>query len=182
MGETAKSYGRRIRENWFQAYCPFDQGGIDIGCHNDPVQPTFKLWDRSLGNGDATFMEGVPDNAFQTVYCSHILEHLDDPITALRNWYRITKPGGNLIVLVPHRDLYEEKKELPARFAPEHKRFYLPEQSESPCTYSFKGTILEAIPDANIIVFRVLDEGYKSNYPGHPEGEYSIEAIIKKPA
>ncbi len=38
---------------------------------------------------------------FDTVVCLNVLEHLDDPVAALRNFHRALTPGGRLIVLVP---------------------------------------------------------------------------------
>jgi SAM-dependent methyltransferase len=180
MGETQKSHAHRLQEGWFEKYAPEDKIGLDLGCHKDPLNKTFRRWDLIFGDSDATFLEGVPDNLYHTVYASHLLEHLDDPVLALKNWYRVLKPEGYLIVIVPHRDLYECKKELPSYWAPEHKFYYLPNTSEPPCTRSFFSTINEAIPEANIVLFRVLDKEYHRENQGHPQGEYAIEAIIKK--
>ena len=110
-GETSKAAARRLREGWFTKFAPDWMSGIDIGCQEDFLNHTFRRWDYRFGDPDATYMDGVPDNVFHTVYASHLLEHLDDPVVALTNWYRITRPGGHLIVIVPHRDLYEKKKE-----------------------------------------------------------------------
>jgi SAM-dependent methyltransferase len=179
--ETKKAHARRVKENWFEKYAPEHLGGIDIGCKNDPLYKTFRKWDFIFGDSDAAFMKNVNDNEFQTVYASHILEHLKDPITAIRNWFRITKMGGNLIILVPHRDLYEKRKMLPSRFNKDHKCFWLPEKSELPCTKSFKHTIIKAIPNANIISFKVLNDNWVPLHSHvHSIGEYSIEAIINK--
>jgi len=181
MAETKKSHKRRMKEGWFEKYAPPYLSGIDIGCQHDPLNHTFRRWDKIFGDGDAQKMEGVPDNQFHTAYMSHILEHLHDPVEALRNWYRICRSPGHIIVCVPHRDLYEKKKKLPSRWNGEHKTFWLPDKSEPPCTRSLRDTILEAIPNANIVLFRVLDEGFVSKGPNqHSGGEYSIEAIIKK--
>jgi ADP-heptose:LPS heptosyltransferase len=181
MGEVTKAYDRRVRENWFEAYCPEDKAGIDIGCQHDPINHTFRRWDIIFGDSDATFMQGVPDGKFWTVHASHVLEHVHHPVLALQNWYRILKRGGNLIVLVPHRDLYEKKLELPSIWNGDHKSFWLPETAEAPHTRSLKHTILEAIPNAEIISFRVLDENYYSESAAvHSQGEYSIEAVIRK--
>lgn len=181
MGEVSKAYNRRVRENWFEKYCPEDKSGIDIGCQHDAINHTFRRWDIIFGDGDATFMEGVPDNKFWTVHASHVLEHVHDPVMAIQNWYRILKTGGNLIILVPHRDLYEKKLELPSNWNGDHKSFWLPETAEAPHTRSLKHTIFEAIPNAEIILFRILDEGYYSESAlTHSLGEYSIEAIIRK--
>jgi SAM-dependent methyltransferase len=180
MGETQKSYDRRMREGWFEKY--IHEPGIDLGCNVDPVHPNFRKWDQVFGDPDATYLAGVLDESYQTVYASHLLEHLDDPIAALKNWYRVLKKGGHLIVLVPHRDLYEQKKELPSNWAPEHKRYYLPTSNEPPCTANFQLTLWQALPEGDMVLFRVLDENWQNNLPGHPGGEYSIEAIIRKPS
>ena len=57
MVETNKAKKHRISENWFDKYIQYP--GIDIGSSNDPVDEKFDLWDFALGNGDATYMEGV---------------------------------------------------------------------------------------------------------------------------
>lgn len=180
-GETSKAHARRVREGWFEKYAPADLPGVDIGCQHDPLNETFRRWDILFGDSDATFMREAPDNSFHTVYASHILEHLHNPVAALQNWYRITKPGGHMIVIVPHRDLYEKKKELPSQWNPAHQFFYLPEKTEAPCTLSLKDIVLRAIPDCNIVSLRTIDEGYQANGENeHADGEFSIELIVSK--
>jgi ubiquinone/menaquinone biosynthesis C-methylase UbiE len=179
-GEVSKAHSRRVREGWFEKYAPEGKIGIDIGAGNDPLNKTFRRWDLKFGDGDATLMKGVPNNLYHTVHASHVLEHLDNPTIAVKNWYRILAPKGNLIILVPHRDLYEKKKELPSRWNHSHKSLWLPDIPDPPQTWSLKKTIQSAIPNSNIISFRILDEGYKKNGNKHPQGEYSIEAIIQK--
>ena len=126
-------------------------------------------------------MKGVSDNNFWTVHASHVLKHLHDPVTGIKNWFRILRPGGHLIICVPHRDLYEKKKTLPSRWNFDHKSFWLPEAEEPPDTRSLKGSILEAIPNANIVSFEVLKDSWVPKPQNqHSCGEYSIEAIIKK--
>jgi hypothetical protein len=50
-------------------------------------------------------VKGLPEAAdsCEAVYCSHILEHLayEDFLTALRNTYKILKPGGTFRGVVP---------------------------------------------------------------------------------
>lgn len=181
-GETSKSYARRLEEGWFEKFAPEDKIGIDIGAQSDALNHTFRRFDFVFGDGDATEMAGIPDNTFWTVYASHVLEHLNFPQKAIRRWYQILKPGGHLIIVVPHRDLYEKNKFLPSKWNPEHTYFWLPEEDDPPCTKSLKKEVLSAVPNANIVQFRVLDRGYDYSIPAdeHPIGEFSIECIIKK--
>ncbi len=180
--ETVKEHARRVAEGWFDAYVR--DPGIDLGCGDDPLTPTFRQWDYDRGDGDATFLHGIPDGCFATVYASHLLEHLHDPVTALRNWWRVLKPGGHLIVCVPHRDLYEKRKELPSRWNADHKTFWLPIFGEAPCTHSMKDTLAKALPqNADTVSLRVLNAGWESDGPEtHSRGSYSIEAVVRKSA
>lgn len=43
-----------------------------------------------------------PDNTFDAVIFSEILEHIEDDVQALREAYRVLKPGGIVVVTVPH--------------------------------------------------------------------------------
>jgi SAM-dependent methyltransferase len=40
--------------------------------------------------------------SFDEVFASHVLEHLDRPFEVMKELHRILKPGGKLIVKVPH--------------------------------------------------------------------------------
>lgn len=42
------------------------------------------------------------DNTFDAVILSEILEHIDDDVAALREAYRVLKPGGVVAITVPH--------------------------------------------------------------------------------
>ena len=180
-GETQKAELRRKSEGWFDKYAPSYQTGIDIGCGRDPLNQTFRRWDILLGDGSAEEMDEVPDGIFQTVYASHILEHLDRPLTALQNWYRILRPGGNLIIVVPHRDLYEGRKNLPSQWNQEHRTYWLPDRDEDACTLSLSKTVTDAIPTGKIVELQVLSSGWTMpNQNEHPSGEYSIEIIVFK--
>lgn len=182
MGETSKAAARRDREGWFDTYI-YDPG-IDIGCQHDPVSSLFRKYDVIFGDGDATLMADVPDNSYKTVYASHVLEHLDDPITAIRNWYRILAPGGHLLISVPHRDLYEKKLDLPSRWNGEHKTFWLPWMyGDGPDLHVWGlWNAIDLAINVEVHSLRVCDEGFTSEGPTiHSQGEYSIEAIVRKP-
>jgi SAM-dependent methyltransferase len=42
-----------------------------------------------------------PDNTFDVIYCSHVLEHLQDDRKAMGEFYRVLKPGCWAILQVP---------------------------------------------------------------------------------
>lgn len=72
------------------------------------------------------FMTGVDDqldlqnlhlyaeNSFDMFICSHILEHVEDDIKAMSELYRILKPGGQGIAMVPIIESLTEMKEDPS--------------------------------------------------------------------
>ncbi len=50
---------------------------------------------------DITQMDLYEDNRFDAVLCSHVLEHIKDDRKALSEIYRILKPNGFAIIMVP---------------------------------------------------------------------------------
>ena len=43
----------------------------------------------------------LPDGQFDLICCSHVLEHVDDDRAAIREIYRMLKPGGTALIMVP---------------------------------------------------------------------------------
>jgi len=43
----------------------------------------------------------VPDASFDAVLCTEVLEHVSDPVVALKELERVLKPGGTLIITAP---------------------------------------------------------------------------------
>lgn len=50
---------------------------------------------------DIENMHIIPDNNFDVIICNHVLEHVDNDITAMKELYRVLKPGGFAILQVP---------------------------------------------------------------------------------
>lgn len=41
------------------------------------------------------------DGSFRTVFCSHVIEHVDSPLNLLKEAYRVLSTEGNLILAIP---------------------------------------------------------------------------------
>ena len=126
MKECSKSITRRLASpNFLRRY--FVGEGLDIGGRPDPLSlyvelfplmRTARTWD--LEDGDAQFLDGVEDQTYDFVHSSHCLEHMRDPHEGLRNWFRVLRPGGHLVVTAPDEDLYEQGA-FPSTFNRDHK-------------------------------------------------------------
>lgn len=54
----------------------------------------------------------IEDSKFDAILCTEVFEHIPDPIEALNEFYRLLKPGGELIISAPFCSL--------THFAPYH--------------------------------------------------------------
>lgn len=52
---------------------------------------------------DIRSMPELADEAFDCIYCSGVLEHVDDPFAGIKEMTRVLKPGGVLLLGVPFR-------------------------------------------------------------------------------
>lgn len=65
-----------------------------------------------------------PDNTYDLIICSHVLEHVKDDQLAMSELYRVLKQGGRAILCVPFSKTAEEYEE--AAEVSEHYRAYTP--------------------------------------------------------
>jgi SAM-dependent methyltransferase len=49
-------------------------------------------------------MLSLPDASYDLVFCSHVIEHIANPLRALAAWRRVTVPGGWLLIVAPHME------------------------------------------------------------------------------
>ncbi len=64
----------------------------------------YRTADRAPGRADEAFdLTSIPhgDNRFDLIVCCHVLEHVLDDRQALRELWRVTAPGGKLLLQVP---------------------------------------------------------------------------------
>ena len=62
-----------------------------------------------------------PDDTFDVIICSHVLEHVEDDLKAMRELNRILKPGGWSILQVPIDNSQETTFEDPSVTSPEER-------------------------------------------------------------
>ena len=176
-GETSKAHDRRVREGFFEKYCKGE--GLDVGYGGDIIMPGCSGWD--FRNGDAQYLSGVEDESFDFVYSSHCLEHMYDVQTSLKNWFRVVRKGGYLLLAIPHRNLYEKKTQLPSRRNGDHKHMFLIGKAEPPDTLDIVEEIKCSPENYDIKYIKTCDEGHTINNPlVHSDGEYQIEIVIQK--
>ena len=116
------------------------------------------------------------NNSQDAVFSSHCLEHIADYKGALREWYRVLRVGGFMVISVPHQFLYEKRSVRPSRWNEDHKRFYTPaslmvevESALAPNTYRLRHLIDN-------------DLGFSYSTPPeiHSAGCYEIEMVLEK--
>ena len=190
MNETSKAAARRARDPRYMTRWLVGDG-IDIGCGPDPLKVergTVRPWD--VPDGDAQYMEGVPDDHYDFVHSSHCLEHMENATIALANWVRICRPGGHLVIMVPDEDLYEQGI-FPSTFNSDHKWTFTINKSnddihwkESWCRQSLNIVDLLSPVAATILKIELLDEHFDYNGPRRDQtlgaSESAIEFVLRK--
>lgn len=157
---------------------------LDIGCGDDKIIPTAEGWD--LPQGDGQLLRGVGDGSYDIVFSSHFGEHLRDPLEGLLNQWRVLRPGGYLIFLVPDEDTYEQGV-WPSLFNTDHKFTYAiaKDVTWSPCSKNVID-LIGLLPKHKIISLRTCDDGYDHADPkvydqtDVRKAEAAIEVIVQK--
>jgi len=177
--EAARSYRRRIEDGFVESYLS-GKNILDIGFQGaDPN--SVPIVENAIGIGlDYPGYDGIhlpfPDDSQDGVFASHCYEHIGNYRAALREWYRVLRIGGYVVVLVPHKYLYERKSTPPSLCNADHKRFYTP------------AALLREFEDAlPVNGFRVRhladnDAGFDYGTPlgQHASGCYEIELVVQK--
>ncbi len=107
-----------------------------------------------LGTVEAT---GLPDESYQLVLCTQVLEHCDDPWRAAAEIHRILAPGGHAILSAPHVWFYHPHPHDHWRFTQEGIVRLCRESGLEPVLLlSQGGTVLTAVQVLNFLLFGTL--------------------------
>lgn len=192
MKECSKSIQRRLADsNFLRKY--FAGDGLDIGGKPDPLSlyrelfplmNSVRTWDWE--DGDAQFLKGVADKSLGFVHSSHCLEHLVDPAEGLRNWFRVVREGGYLVITVPDEDLYEQGV-FPSTFNRDHKWTFtiFKAKSWSDRSLNLLDMVRELGSAAEPVRIEQLSANYRFDIPRFdqtltPVAECGIELVIRK--
>lgn len=194
--ESRKSYARRCADGFWDAYMSLGavldigyRGGLPdalpivpwaIGIEPDHVRLSDDRAERWASSGPNSY-DGLhlpaADGTIDTVFSSHMLEHVQGPTAYIREWHRVLKINGTMILIVPSAYLYERRMTVPpSRWSPEHLRSY------SPCTLLYD---VETALEPNSYRIETLftdDTGYDYSLPidAHPQGCLEIVCVIRK--
>lgn len=177
--ESQKSYKAKIEEGFFDRFLS-GEAILDIGFagHEGDGQP---IVPQAIGiDKDYPGYDGITlpfaDESQDAVYSSHCFEHIEDYAAALREWHRVLKPGGYMIIAVPHQHLFEKRLSPPSAWNLDHKRFYT--------AGSLLAEVESSLP-ANSFRVRHLcdnDDGYDYSIPplDPAVGCFEIELVLEK--
>jgi len=122
--EQVFAYNRKRRDAWIMKQAVSISNGskvLDVGAGGCPHRKLFshceyftqdfvQLSDNQiqnqLGYGKIDFVSDilnipVPDKSFDVILCTEVIEHIPDPISAIKEISRILKPGGTLLITAP---------------------------------------------------------------------------------
>jgi SAM-dependent methyltransferase len=87
---------------------------LDAGCGPQPYRPILEKYGTSYygvdkwidepapdARLDVQALDSIADGSFDTVFCSQVLEYVARPDRALRECFRVLKPGGTLLLSAP---------------------------------------------------------------------------------
>src|SRR5215831_7157528 len=114
--EARKLYAAKLEEGFIAKYLS-GSAILDIGYRGYepdvlPIVPQAIGIDLDYPGYDGRTLP-FPDNSQDAVFSSHCLEHAEDCRQAIREWFRVLKIQGYLVLAVPHKFLYERRQRPP---------------------------------------------------------------------
>ena len=176
--EICKSYNWLIESGFISKYLS-GPNILDIGYRGYsnavPIVPQATGVDIDFPGYDGCTLP-FPELSQDAVFSSHTLQHILDYRSSLREWFRVLRVGGYLIIIVPHQYLYEKKLALPSRFNTNHKRFYTPatllmelEEALDPLSYRVR-----------LLQDNDAEYDHTVDVEAHSHGCYEVLMVIEK--
>jgi len=81
---------------------------IGIDMNQDKLNVAKKIVDKDVFIKSSATDLPFNNNTFDVVWCSHALEHILNPIKALKEFSRVCKPSGYILIIVPYPDVDSE--------------------------------------------------------------------------
>lgn len=101
------------------AHNPFGLNTINVDISNNPLdvyrQEQKRMCGAILKVDVVSPGDNLPfdDESYDFVVNSHVLEHFWDPISAIKEWFRVIKKEGYVFMIIPHKDrTFDKKREL----------------------------------------------------------------------
>lgn len=179
--------------------------GLDLGCGSFPIVDNAIGVDLRDGpakiKSDVRDLSMFADETMDFVFSSHTLEDLRGTRDALAEWARVVKPGGYLVLYLPHEDFYPKVGHPLANRDHVHnfrtwdviKHLQDPDFGRHPCPRRLPhvGCDCPVTADRNPRrgLWEVVDtsvHGFQGTYEelhakgGHYEAEYSFQVIARK--
>lgn len=173
MGSEVETCRQRLAR-----YCVGN--GIDIGFGGDPIVPSAICLDRCEGDalrkvwpnstpthlvGDAHQLYWFKDCVLDYVFSSHCLEDFEDTESVMREWLRVIKHGGVLVLFCPDEVFYKRNSEAAGQ---------TPNQAHKHANFSLE------------YLKKILEiEGMPKTTPVHylfpvPNNAYSFDMVVQK--
>lgn len=177
--ESQKSYVAKIESGFFNRFLSgravLDIGFAGHGGDGQPIVPQAIGVDKDFPGYDGVHLP-FTDESQDAVYSSHCFEHVEDFAGTIREWYRVLKVGGFMIIVVPHQHLFEKRESPPSRWNLDHKRFYTPG--------SLLAEVESALPPNSFRVRHLCDNDQGYDYGIGPldpaTGCFEIELVLEK--
>ena len=180
VGEEARKSQARRRESGFTQRYLSGANILDIG-YRGYIEDVVPIVPQAIGvELDYPGYDGrtlpFPEHSQDAVFASHCLEHIEDFRQSVRDWFRVLRVGGFLVIMVPHQYLYEKRLALPSHYNADHKRFYTPG--------SLMLDIEETLEPNSYRLRHLADNDMHFDYAIPPEkhsgGCYEIELVIER--
>ena len=81
---------------------------LDIGCGKKKIEPDAVGIDMSADSAAEhvwnldCYPWPLESDAFERIHMSHVIEHLEDPMRAMAEVYRVARNGADVLIATPH--------------------------------------------------------------------------------